>query len=158
MGYNEHPKLKELGRKFRPDCYLDIIRGSDPELKIGNFENRWIEILGNDGWDGNTPWGAKVDVFCHRMFSRFDPVFVGLYRDPSAIVQSCMRSMPGRFTEPEWERIVWAHHDRMNELQLPMINTDRLVEGHLDEVQDTLDRLDLGLSEQIVNDVIDGRS
>lgn len=158
IGYNEHPKLKELGQRFRPDCYLDIIRGADPELKIGNFENRWIEILGDDGWDGNTPWGAKVDVFCHRIFSRFDPVFVGLYRNPDDILASCMRAMPRRFTEMEWEKIIAAHHNRMDDLNIPIINTDKLVEGDTSELEVTLDRLDLGLSEQIVNDVIDGRS
>ena len=157
MGYNEHPKLKQLVRNFRRDCYQDIVHGRDPELHIGNFPNRWTQILMDDGWDGNTPWGAKVDVFCHRMFNQLDPQFVGLLRDRDAIVDSCERSMPGRFTTPEWEKIVDAHHKRLKELDIPLIDTDKLVEGDWEQTVNALDLLGLGFSEDIANSVIDGR-
>jgi hypothetical protein len=158
MGYNEHPWLKKMARQVRPNCYLDIIRGTDPELKIGNWPTRWVNQLKEEGWDLETPWGAKVDVFCRDVFRPLNPYYVGLLRDPDDILGSCQRAMPGRFTEVEWERIIKAHHDRIAELGIPTIDTDRVVNGDYSAIEETLSHLGLGLSEQIVNSVIDGRS
>lgn len=126
VGYNEHIRLKEIGKTARPNCYRDILTGMNPELRIRDFPQWWEQILNDEGYEGG-PWGVKVDVFCSSLFDKLPHHKIGLWRNPGGILESCLRAL-GRYEPEEWEKIIEAHHREIRTMRT-VINTDAVVNG-----------------------------
>lgn len=155
IGYNEHKWIKERS-KNRP-LYRSLLGQDyrDPELYIGNAQS-WIEELRENGWDGVSPWGCKVDAFCHNAFKVLDPYYIGLVRNPEDTAESAYRvlstSLP--ISMEDWYKIISMHHDRMRNLGIDMIDTDQLVKGDYAEIELCLDKLGMGFMPEIADEVI----
>lgn len=153
-GYNEHIELKSVARKLRPDCYQDILKGEDPHLEIPGFPELWERMLIGDGYE-NGPWGAKVDVFCDRLFTGAPHVTVGIWRNPDGIRDSCMRAFPERFTEREWEKIIEAHHDHLKTMKVHLIDTNALMKGFHGSIEKAFRLCGLKYNHKIADRIIE---
>lgn len=147
-GYNEHPVLKKLSREDRGDSFVPILEGRRPYpgFKLSSPP----EFLIDDGFRGEV-WGVKVDAFCWPLFP--DARFVCLWRDPGAILLSCMRSFKPR-SIGDWRTIIQAHHDEMRGRGMD-INTDRLVEGDDSQLKAAIESLGLTYDPGITESVIE---
>lgn len=155
LGYNENLTFKKWARKARPDLYDEILRGgNDLVPQLDGFQKRWLEALRNEGWDEKSPWGNKVDVFCDKVYEPLDPIKIGIWRNKKDTVDSCQRGLNQKYSKEDWEKIVQKHHDYLEFLNIPVINTDAVRLGVYTSLHEAFEHCGLKLDEQIVRDFV----
>lgn len=140
IGYNESLVLKDYGREHRPEIYRSISKNKNPVLEI---PREVIEEMLRDGGYTGGPWAVKVDAFCV-----IDGIQIGIWRNPDDIMASCKRVFSSQ-CDRYWGKIIAAHHDRMRDMQIPMINTDELIGGNYLSIERAFDKCGLEFDAKI---------
>lgn len=140
--------------------------GAVPDNPGGRLENRWLKQtmhaerwsgwpetwfrrLEAEGWDGESPWGAKLMPKWWRLMKETDPdVVVLCYRPEEDILASCERVGWKRSTETVAQR--WAAMDEIRAEAsgaVVRVDTPRLVSGDYGQVTEAFDALGMDFFE-----------
>ena len=137
-GYFENFYIKRLIKRNRPDAdsYRTILKGRKPYPKVRYPE--LVETIKNDGYKGG-PWLSKVDVFAWPIYQG---KFVKVWRSREGILDSIKRTPfmnYRKFTPDEWRKVIDAHHEEMASIDGFDIDTDRLVNGDIQQLVEAIE-------------------
>lgn len=162
-----------------------VFFGNYPERrqfnKKGTFENRWLkrtleaddipddwpeawfDRMRREGWDGESPWGAKeVAVFWPEMRETEPDVVVLCYRPKEAILASCEAfGHKRRFGRKVRDPLIDEHWEVMAEIEesysgeVVAVETDELVEGDYAQIRPAFRALGVPFDPALAGEFID---
>lgn len=125
----------------------------------------WSERLRAEGWDGETPWGAKaVAVHAPEMMQLRPDVIVCCYRPKEQVLASCERFGSGeRFGRAYRDPMIDRHWSIMREMRegydglVVDVHTPDLVAGDASALMSAFEALGLGFDHELYADWVDPR-
>lgn len=156
--------LKTLNSDPLGQCSWPDLRNLDPTEN--NPFHKLLEIIQEDGWDGDCPWYYKEPKMCliwpavHNVYP--DAKWVICRRNSSDIIRSCKRTAWFRSTlktEQQWTTWLNHHLDALEQIkdncQAREVWPYRFLNGDFSELVDVLDWLGLHFNEEVANEFVD---
>ena len=151
-GFFEHRDIKKLILR-RWGNMQKVLEKGFPEYQH-DFAEEVERVIREDGYQEG-PWLYKMSALYWRIWSDFDPVFVGVYRPSKSVASSNWDTgMVGK-DKDKIERMVDLHMQEINKAAHCVINTQEVVNRDYRTLETAFKRCGLEFDPNIVDDFVD---